>query len=205
MTLIAEFQYFGCINYYKTLFEATNIEFDVCNPYRKMSFRNRALLLGGNGIIELSVPLIHGRNQRIPMKDVLIDNQQKWQVQHWRSIVSAYNRSPWFEYYKHSLEVLYEADLNYLWEWDEACWKWSLENLKWRPDWKVLKQLEDNNNNGATHQDVTDKWLPKNYQAGDAPVYPQVFEERHGFRPNLSILDLLFCTGPSARDFLAGS
>ncbi|MGV3767787.1 MAG: WbqC family protein [Chitinophagaceae bacterium] len=204
MTLTAEFQYFGCINYYKTLFRSTNIEFDVYHPYKKMSFRNRTLLSGGNGIIELSVPLVHGRNQRIPMREVKIDNQQKWQVQHWRSIVSAYNRSPWFEYYKHTLEVLFEMRFQQLWEWDEACWKWSLDSLKWKPEWKVVQDASDIIQD-ENREDVMDKWLPKNYLSGDAPVYPQVFEERHGFQPNLSILDLIFCTGPSARDFLSGS
>ncbi|MCM5528134.1 WbqC family protein [Parasegetibacter sp. NRK P23] len=204
MTLITEFQYFGCINYYKTLFRVTNIEFDVYHPYKKMSFRNRTLLSGGNGIIELSVPLVHGRNQRIPMREVKIDNQQKWQVQHWRSIVSAYNRSPWFEYYKHTLEILFELRFEYLWEWDEACWKWSLESLKWKPDWRVIQDATDVIQE-ENREDVTDQWLPKNYLSGDAPVYPQVFGERHGFQPNLSVLDLIFCTGPSARDFLAGS
>lgn len=199
MTYLTEIQYFGSIGYYRTLFTGTYIKFDLDNAYRKMSFRNRCLIAGANGIIELSVPLINGRNQRIPFSEVRIDNRQKWQIIQWRSIVSAYRRSPWFEYYEHTLEPIFGTEFETLAELNLRVWEWSLDSLKLKiPFGTDQPQGEEN--------DVRDLWLPRNYSTPRVGLpeirYRQVFEERLGFLPNLSIMDLIFCAGPSATQLL---
>ena len=52
--------------------------------------------------------------------------------------------------------------------------------------------------------DATDNYLvPKNSQALPSPIiYHQMFSDRHGFQPNLSILDLIFMEGPEAKYLL---
>ena len=83
-TLVIDIQYFGSINWINTLFQYSNIKFELYESWQKMSFRNRTLVAGSHGPISLSVPLENGRNQRILLKDVKISHQQAWEKQHWR-------------------------------------------------------------------------------------------------------------------------
>jgi hypothetical protein len=166
-----------------------------------MSFRNRTLLVGSNGTITLSVPIEQGRNQKKPMRDIRISNRDKWQMQHWKSMVSGYNRSPWFDFYSDELARLYERPFTFLLDWNLACFGWSIQKLE--------LGLESSLSNGyhknyppEEYIDWRGKVLPKNYQDFRPIRYRQVFEERTGFLPNLSILDLLFCEGKNALNLL---
>ena len=94
--LIIDNQYFGTINYIKILFQFSNIKIEQYESYQKMSFRNRCMVAGSNGVVHLSVPLEKGRGQKELMKDVRISHSANWQVQHWRTIESFYSRSPIF-------------------------------------------------------------------------------------------------------------
>src|ERR1700744_1936394 len=76
--------------------------------FEKMTDRNRYYIAGANGMIQLSIPLMKGRNQRTVMEDVQVSNQEHWQVQHWRTLVSVYKRSPYFDYYEPALQPLFE-------------------------------------------------------------------------------------------------
>jgi WbqC-like protein family len=166
-----------------------------------MSFRNRALIAGANGIISLSVPLLEGRSQRMPFKDVRISNAQPWQSQHIKSIRSAYNRSPWFNYYEESLVGLFEKKKEFLLDWNLACFDWVREKLNW-PVTAGLSSDYREDYDSVSWIDRRNRLLPKNYQEEESPRYRQVFEERTGFYPNLSILDLLFCEGRRAAALL---
>src|SRR6202790_5862619 len=105
--IISELQYFPPITFFTALYKETYVYFDIYEIYRKMSFRNRCLIAGAQGIISLSVPLQDGRNQQLPMNEVLISDTDNWQSRHFKSIQSAYNRSPFFEYYKNEIAGLY--------------------------------------------------------------------------------------------------
>src|ERR1043165_2589546 len=107
-TLLVESQYFPLIHYYKTLINHYILQIERYEHYQKLSYRNRCYIAGPNGTILLSVPLAKGKNQRTVMKDVRISNEENWQSQHWKTLVSAYRRSPWFEYYEEDLLSLYE-------------------------------------------------------------------------------------------------
>lgn len=164
-----------------------------------MSFRNRCVLAGGAGPVNLSIPLVEGRNQKRPAKEVRIDNKTDWQGQHWKTITSCYNRSPWFEFYKHELEILYGRPADWLVDWDRKCWDWVVGKLGveiqvW--DWEDGDFLDWRN-----------KLLPKTIsKTFPEPIrYRQVFEDRTGFLPHLSILDLLFCEGPQSVEILKSS
>jgi len=94
--IVSELQYFPPLSFFSTLYRETYVDLDIYEIYRKMSFRNRCLIAGAQGIIHLSVPLLDGRNQQLPMNEVLISDTEKWQSRHFKSIRSAYNRSPFF-------------------------------------------------------------------------------------------------------------
>ena len=159
------------------------------------------LIAGANGIIELSVPLAFGRNQRGFTKDVKIDNRQKWQTRHWRSIESSYNHSPWFEHYVDELTKLYQKSFQFLIDWNLACFEWTIQKLDWRVNVALSDEFQKvyEVHKWADHRDTL---LPKNYMYYEPVKYRQVFEERTGFLPNLSILDLLCCEGKNAASLL---
>jgi WbqC-like protein family len=166
--------------------------------YRKMSFRNRCFIAGAENIISLSIPLVHGRNQKIAMNEVLVSNLEDWQGRHWKSIQSAYARSPFFDYYKDELNDIFERPVTSLAEWNRFCLDWVMKKLKWDGEFLTLNEPITNNKTDV-------KWkaaLPKNYMNFHPVKYRQVFEERTGFFQNLSILDLLFNTGNNAGELL---
>ena len=202
--LIIEYQYFGCINYINTLFAFSNIEFEICETFQKMSFRNRMVLAGSNGLVHLSVPLEKGRDQKQLLKDIRISYSLPWQQQHWRTVESCYNRSPFYEYYRDWLQAFYQRRPVYLLDMNREIMEWLVKQLK------PQSQLSETKDFLPVYPpeivDYRNRWLPRNFQ-DDAPKtgYRQVFEDRIGFQRNLSILDLLFCEGPHARVLLSGN
>ncbi|HLK28492.1 MAG TPA: WbqC family protein [Puia sp.] len=195
MKLLTDLHYFPSIIFYKYSYKYSNIIFDQYESYQKMSFRNRCMIAGANGIISLSVPLQEGRNQKTMIKDVRIAGLQ-WQAQHWKSIMTSYNKSPWFEFYKDELKLLYSKSFHFLLDWNIACFEWSAQKLKLPLTFSLTDNLQNNQQNET--EDFRNKVLPKNYLSFDAVRYRQVFEDKIGFLPNLSVLDLLFCEGKNA-------
>jgi hypothetical protein len=201
MKLVAESQYFPSSIFYIALNGKSHIIFDQYEAYSKMSFRNRTLLAGANGRIILSIPLEQGRNQKKPVKDIKISNRYKWQLQHWKTIVSCYNRSPWFEFYSDELGRLYERHHTFLLDWNFSCFDWSVQKLELKLDFSLTNSYQKNYP-PEEYIDWRGRVLPKNYQEFRPVRYRQVFEDRTGFLPNLSILDLLFCEGRNASKLL---
>jgi WbqC-like protein family len=201
MILITEFQYFPSVILYKKLNNFSNIVFEQYEYYQKMTFRNRCRVAGAEGSIDLSIPLEKGRDQRSPIKDVRIANSRKWQAEHWKTLLSCYSRSPWFEFYRDELEGLYRRPVSFLMDWNLACFEWSIHVLElplkigFTEAWQKTYPEEG-------WVDWRGKILPKEL-AISGLVYRQVFEERTGFLPGLSILDLLFCEGKNTRRLLA--
>jgi hypothetical protein len=171
--------------------------------WRKMSFRNRCLIAGAQGIITLSVPLKDGRNQRLPVNEVLISDTENWQSRHFKSIQSSYNRSPFFDYYQDELEMLYQKPVTGLADWNLLCLNWVMEKLNWPAEIRFTQMAIPYPGKGW--EDCRDQVLPKNSNQWIPVKYRQVFEERTGFFPNLSILDLLFNTGKEAGELLSNS
>lgn len=204
MAVVIENQYFPCINYIKILVENTYVNIFSCQPYQKMSFRNRCVVAGGNGLIHLSVPVVQGRNQKLPFKDVRISYTEAWQKQHWVTITSCYGKSAFFEFYRDGLEQFFLKKETFLFDLDIAILAWLKKVIKFQAEIRVHDEMVDLKEENATN--LQNRWLPKNFQQpqlGDfTGAYFQVFASRLGFQPNLSILDLLFNEGPNAGNLL---
>lgn len=203
MNVFIDLQYFPSVTLFIISNKFSNIVFEQFEGYQKMSFRNRCQLAGAEGLINLSIPLEQGRDQKTTLKDVRIAAAQSWQAQHWKTLLSCYSRSPWFEYYRDELERLYKTRFSFLIDWNLACFEWSISKLKLPVKVSLTEQYQP----VYTPEEGVDwrgKLLPKNRIAdsliqGSGPIrYRQVFEERTGFLPGLSILDLLFCEGKEA-------
>ncbi len=204
--LLVENQYFPCTNWIKLLFWQTHINITPFEPYRKMSFRNRCVVAGSNGLVSLSVPVENGRNQRVPFKDVRISYRENWQTQHWRTLTACYNNSAFFEFYRDGLEQLFLKKEVFLFDLDICILFWLKKALRLDCKIDILADMGTYDIEGLL--DMRDKWLPKNFQDGETQAgelahrYFQVFENKIGFQPNLSVLDLLFNEGPNAHTWL---
>jgi WbqC-like protein family len=201
--IVSELQYFPPISFFSTLYGESYVVLDLYEIYRKMSFRNRCLIAGAQGTVSLSVPLQYGRNQQLPVKEVLISNTENWQARHFKSIQSAYNRSPFFEYYRDEFLGIYQTPFSLLAEWNMHCLNWIKEKLEWNTEFRLTEAAIPRVVNAV--DDRRNLVLPKNYSQWNPVKYRQVFEERTGFFPNLSILDLLFNTGNRAGELLGES
>lgn len=183
--------------------EAEEIVFDVAEHFVKMSYRNRYYITGANGLIQLSVPLSQGRNQRTPMQEVLIDNSERWQVQHWRTIFSVYGRAPYFEYYASSLEQLYHQNYDKLVAFNQATIDWAKEHTGIRFNASITGVYKGEYETGKVDLRKSLKpGIEKIAMPEEKALYYQLFAERNGFYPNLSILDLLFSEGPAVKSVL---
>lgn len=178
--------------------KAVRIGYAFVNPlslHSKNSHWNRLIMAGAEGPVRLSIPLQQGRGNRNPFKEIEIANQYRWQDQHWKSINTCYNKSPWFEFYKDSLDELYSTQHENLLEWNKNCLDWVMKRLG-----MDFKLLEDNEIGASLHQEV--EFLEFQKSLVNHIRYRQVFEERTGFIENLSILDLLFCEGKRSLQIL---
>jgi len=200
-TIIIENQYFTSINCINYLFKHSHINILLFEPYRKMSFRNRCVVAGSNGLINLSVPVENGRDQKRVYKDVRISYSTDWQKQHWRTLTSCYSKSAFFEFYGPGVEKFFLKKEIFLFDLNLGILDWLKTVLRFKAEIMVMDDelfLKEE----TSIVDLRDRWLPKNFQQpaedGFDKKYFQVFESRIGFQPNLSILDLLFNEGPNA-------
>jgi hypothetical protein len=197
MNLVADLQYFSPVIFFSYLNASIQCIFDQYEYFQKMSFMNRCTLLGGNGPINLTVPLDGGRNQKSVMKEVKILNTENWQDRHWKTITSCYNKSPWFDHYRGELENLYSLKFEFLIDWNLRCFQWICDKLAIKtPISMSVEFVRDYDKN--IYDDLRGRLMPStiNKNFPDVVRYPQVFGDRFGFVPNLSVLDYLFCVGP---------
>lgn len=203
-TLIVDSQYFGTIDYIKTLFQFSNIEIDQYENYRKMGFRNRCIVAGSNGLVTLSVPLVNGRDARQLMKDTRINYAGRWQMEQVRTLESCYARAPYFEYFWPEVRELVLVKHEFLLDKNMAILEWLRKIL--RIDLVLGRSSVYQAGYGEGYVDLRDRTRPNNYPAQDPGIrYTQVFQDRIGFQPNLCVLDYLFCAGPDLKSSLKGS
>lgn len=177
-----------------------NLQIEQNDHFQKKTGRNRCRLLSSYGVIQLSIPLVKGKHQQMPYRDVRIALDTPWQRTHWRTIRSCYGRSPFFEHYADTLATLYENKEVFLWDWNIKLFEWLLQQLH-LPEIYSLSE-EWITNPGPAVLDLRGMAMPDAKGMFKEVTYPQVFTDRHGFTDQLSVLDLLFCAGPQARMIL---
>lgn len=204
LPLRIESQYFGSISYIKQIIQPNNVFIDVHEPFKKMSNRNRTKIVSAQGPLLLTVPLQEGRDQKKSMKDVQICYQHNWPIKHLKAIRSCYKRSPFFEYYEPSLQELILTKHQYLVDLNMSLVNWLEKVLKM--SFNISKTNELITFLDPSFIDVRDCSNFNDYPQNLVnQVYPQVFMDKIDFIHNASILDLLFCTGPTANIYLKDS
>ncbi len=167
--------------------------------YAKQSYRTRAKIATANGVLDLIVPIVHGRKERVAVKDIRINYEHDWQRLHWMSLQTAYRSSAYFEYYEDDFRQFYNREHAFLLDFNIAQLQLILKCLKLN---KTIAYT-DAYASAPTDVDLREAIHPKqgNFWPAQAAYY-QVFEERHGFLPDLSVVDLLFNQGPQSKNFL---
>lgn len=176
-----------------------DIVLDKYEHFPKQTFRNRTQIATANGVLDLIVPIQHGRKERIGMKDVKIAYDHEWQRLHWLSLQTAYRSSAYFEYYEDDFKPFYTRKFDYLFDFNLAQLELVLKCLKIKRTIGFTDTYEKDYGN----LDFRHVIHPKKASIYPNPKpYYQIFEDRHGFLANLSVIDLIFNQGPQSKMYL---
>lgn len=167
--------------------------------FPKQTYRNRASIGSTNGKLDLVVPVVKGSKNQTKAKDVRISYDFNWQRLHWLSIQASYRNSAYFEYYEDDLAPFYHKKTDFLFDYNEGLLRVVLKALKLKT---VFNYTEDYYSDYPDLADYRASIHPKLHSDFKNKPYYQVFEDRNGFIPNLSILDLLCSQGPQSLQFL---
>ena len=174
---------------------------EVEDNYQKQTFRNRTYICTDRGKHIMSIPIIHAgkANGRQKYKEVALDNSYPWQRQHWRTLETAYRTSPFFEFYEDDIKPLYTSSFELLMDFNLKTIATIFDCLQCEMPKLTSKAYEEHPTDKTDYRFLVSAKLGN--QLSMEP-YIQVFGDRHGFIPNLSILDLLFNMGPNTVEYL---
>ncbi len=196
--------FFGPVYYFRAIQLARQVIIEKHEHFIKQTFRNRCVIMAANGPMPLIVPVEHGRRPGQKITDIRIAYHTPWQRNHWRSVSSAYSNSPWFEYYAGDIVPFFEKKYSHLFDLNTGITQTLFELLHIKKELVFTPRFEHLE---MPFLNFREKISPKTdihtFDSGYSPVpYTQVFEDKYPFVPGLSILDLLFCTGPDAAVYL---
>lgn len=195
--------YFGPIQWYQKLNRYGLCLLERNDHFVKQTYRNRCLIATTAGSQALTVPTEHGVTSKCRMADMRVSDHGNWRHLHWNALLSAYGESPFFEYYADDLRPFFERRWDNLFDFNLAITHKLCELLDIRPNLQLTDHYADADALGA--DDFRDAIRPKKPLPDPAFVptpYYQVYQQKHGFLPNLSILDLLFNEGNEAIFYL---
>ena len=190
--------YFSTISQYTSVVKSNTITFEAEGNYQKQSYRNRCYIFGANGKQLLNIPISNTNKilGKIKMRDVVIENSN-WQRQHYKSLTTAYNHSPFFEFYKDDLQFIFTKKYKYLLDINIDSFHFINDALELSKKYNISKAYNENAINDFRYHAVV-----KNDNKSRSTPYIQMFEAENGFLENLSILELLFMEGPNSINFM---
>jgi len=199
--IVIESQYFPPLEYFSLIKDESEIMIDGHEHFVKQTYRNRCYILTSNKILPLSVPL-NGVNKKISTQSIKIDASVDWRKDHWRAITSAYNRSPFFEYYDQYIYDIIYGKYELLIDLNKEILSFCLKVLQL--DVKIAYSEKYIETRDTGFQDYRSVIHPKighlHRKIHKTKAYTQVFG--NNFASNLSILDLVFCCGPDSRNYI---
>lgn len=190
--------YFPSVSHFAVMAQSENIIFEMEDNFQKQTNRNRTYIYSPNGIQLLNIPVKHSKEAHQKTRDVLIENEFDWQKQHFKSLEAAYRSSPFFEFFEDDIRPIFEKEHTFLMDLNlevldivTKCLRMKLEFSKTTEYFHEVENVQDFRYLANGKKD------PNSFEK-----YPQVFDDKHGFINNLSVLDLLFNEGKFAMDYL---
>lgn len=207
-TAILSSAYFAPVQWYQKLNRYENIVIEQHDNFIKQTYRNRCVIATTQGLQALTIPVERPSDARLDktqLKDICISDHGNWRHLHWKALLSAYGESPFFEYYADDIHPFFEKKYKFLLDFNMEI------NAKMMELLDIEKSSLSLSNEYSSYEgdcDTVDfrevirpkhpgedkEWQPKKYY--------QVYQQKFGFQPNLSILDLLFNEGNEAVYYL---
>lgn len=203
-TVVHATNYFGPVFFYYTLNQAETVYIEQHEHFIRQTYRNRCLIQGSNGVLPLIVPVEKGRTPQQKIRDLRIAYHTPWQRNQWRSIVSAYKNSPFFDDYQADIQHYFEKEFKFLFDLNMSIMNTMCQLLNLNTDIRLTQAFENSDAESGNFRTTLSPKIPLEDTAPwYSPVeYTQVFEDKFQFMPGLSILDLLFCCGSGAIGYL---
>ncbi len=197
--------YWPSLQYFYYVLNSEKVLIEQHDHYQKQSFRNRTQILTANGVLDLVIPVLNTGKKTI-MQWVEIDYKEKWQIKHWRAITSAYKNSPYFDFFEEEIQAFYNVEEKYLLHYNLKQLELIFKILRKKKNYALSETFEEVYNNSIDKRfDIH----PKINFENDLNIkqilqkkYYQTFSDKHGFKPNLSVLDLIFNEGKGALNYL---
>lgn len=204
-TVLLSSLYLAPVQYYSKIFRAEKTIVDIHENYQKQSYRNRCHIVGANGPMPLSIPVEKPKTLKCPVKDIRIAEHGNWRHLHWQAIISAYNSTPFFEYYADELQPFYEKQPVFLADFNLQLHQLICRWLQLETPIQISSEYVQTIPAGIL--DFRETIHPKkNWKQADsdfiARPYYQVFRHKMDFVENASIIDLVFNMGNEARLWL---
>ncbi|WP_298113941.1 WbqC family protein [uncultured Bacteroides sp.] len=193
--------YLAPVEYYCKLLTYDRAVIEQHDHYLKQTYRNRCTIAAPDGPLALTVPIIKPDTPKCPMCDIRISDHGNWRHLHWNALQSAYNHTPFFEYYKDDFRPFYEQKYEFLMDFNDALGQLICSLIDMEP--RISRSDEYKTSFTPDEADFRERIHPKkDFRTEDPDFRPQpyyqVFQDKLGFLPNLSIVDLLFNMGPES-------
>ncbi|WP_395050105.1 WbqC family protein [Flavobacterium sp.] len=192
--------YFPSISHYVAMTQAEKIVFEMEDNFQKQTNRNRTYIYSPNGIQLLNIPVKHSKQIHQKTKDIKIETDFEWQKQHFKSLEAAYRSSPFFEYFEDDIRPIFEKKYDFLMDLNFETMSFISKCLRMKLEYETTSEyFHEVDSNTILDFRILADGKKDNYQF---ETYTQVFDDKHGFLKNLSVLDLIFNEGKYALDYL---
>ena len=197
------------MQWYQKLHRAEHVWMEQWESFQKQTYRNRCLIATTQGIQALTIPVDRPSTVNY-IKDIRVSDHGNWRHLHWNALQSAYGESPFFDYYQDDIRPFFEQRWDFLLDFNEGIRAKMCELIDIQPKVSLTDSWSDISHSSlhTLHSSIIDlreAIRPKHPGADpdfEAKPYYQVYRQKHGFLPNLSILDLLFNMGPESIFYL---
>ena len=216
--------YFGSVEHYRLLAQHQQVIVDIGEHYERQSYRTRTRIVGPNGVQDLAVQIARRSGEKMPMRTVGLSYIETWPQQHVHAIRSAYGNTPWFIHFIDEIEAVVLKRYDRLVDLDLATMRLGLKWLGLRTEVVISEEYivpstlsdvlcgaptvevsrighETSDNDPIDLRTFFHPKRPLPPEVSAAPSYPQIFADRHGFQPRMSVIDLVMNTGPEARRY----